>query len=205
MILEVLEVGPFMANCCLVACPQTMEGVIIDPGGEGPLIVREAKNLNLKVKYVINTHAHVDHIGANNEVCTAFNAPLIGHRADLPLYRSRASSLSFYADGGKIKEPEQFVQEGDNLKLGTLKIKVLGTPGHSPGSISLEINGVLFSGDTLFASSIGRTDLPGGSFKEIIRSIREKLLVYPDQTEVYPGHGPSTTIGTERRYNPFLT
>lgn len=204
LILERLEVGPFMSNCYLVACPETREGIIIDPGSEGSLIVATAKELSLKVKYIINTHAHIDHLGANNEVCKAFAAPLLGHKADLPLFRSRTSSLNQLADEGGLKEPDRFVEEGDLLDLGTLQVKILETPGHSPGGISLEIGGVLFTGDTLFASSIGRTDLPGGSYNGIIRSIKEKLLVYPDHTEVCPGHGPPTTIGAERRYNPFL-
>ncbi len=205
MLLEVLEVGPFMANCYLVACPQTRESVIIDPGGDGPLIVSKARGLALKVRYVINTHAHLDHIGANHDVCHAFQAPLLGHRADLPLYRSRSSSMALFTGQAGVKEPDRFVQEGDLLKLGQLRIKVLETPGHSPGGICLEIGGALFTGDTLFASSIGRTDLPGGSYGTLLQSIRRKLLVYPDSTEVFPGHGPPTTIGEERRYNPFLT
>ncbi|MEW5919497.1 MAG: MBL fold metallo-hydrolase [Bacillota bacterium] len=205
MLLEALEVGPFMANCYLVACPQTRECIVIDPGSEAPVIIRKVRDLALKVRYIINTHAHIDHIGANGEVSAAFNAPLLGHRADLPLFRSRASSLALHTGQGELKEPDRFVQEGETLALGQLHVKVLETPGHSPGGISLEIGGALFTGDTLFAASIGRTDLPGGSYKGLIRSIKEKLLVYPDETDVYPGHGPPTTIGEERRYNPFLT
>lgn len=205
LLLEILEVGPFMANCYLVACPQTRHCAIIDPGGDGPVIIRKARSLALEVHYVINTHAHIDHIGANSDVCSAFNAPLLGHRADLPLFRSRSSSIALSRGQGELKEPDRFVQEGDILKLGQLQVKVLETPGHSPGGICLEIGAALFTGDTLFASSIGRTDLPGGSYRGLIRSIKEKLLVYPDETDVFPGHGPPTTIGEERRYNPFLT
>ena len=205
LILEILEVGPFMSNCYLVACPRTKDCIIIDPGSDGPVIIRKAKELSLKVKYVINTHAHIDHIGANSDVCRAFDAPLLGHKADLPLFRGRSSSMSLFTDAGELKEPDRFVQEGEILELGELQVKILETPGHSPGGISLEVGGVLFSGDTLFASSIGRTDLPGGSYNGLIRSIQKKLLVYPDNTEVFPGHGPPTTIGYERRHNPFLT
>lgn len=205
MILKVLEVGPFMSNCYLVACSRTKDCIIIDPGSDGPVIIRKVKELSLKVRYIINTHAHIDHIGANSEVSGAFDAPLLGHKADLPLFPNRSSSLSLFSGEGKLKEPDRFVQEGDVLELGDLQVKIIETPGHSPGGISLEIGGVLFSGDTLFSSSIGRTDTPGGSYEGIIRSIKEKLLVYPDATDVYPGHGPQTTIGYERRHNPFLT
>ncbi|HAP32242.1 MAG TPA: MBL fold metallo-hydrolase [Firmicutes bacterium] len=205
MLLEALEVGPFMANCYLVACPRTKEGLIIDPGGEGPVIIAKARKLALKVCCIINTHAHIDHVSANADVSEAFTIPVLGHKADLPLFHSRAASLALMSNQGKLKEPDSFLQEGDMLQLGQLRIRILETPGHSPGCICLEINGALFTGDTLFASSIGRTDLPGGSYREIIRSIKEKLLTYPDRTDVYPGHGPPTTIGEERRYNPFLT
>jgi len=205
LLLEALEVGPFMANCYLVACPRTKESLVIDPGGEGPLIIARAGKLALKVRYIINTHAHIDHVGANAAVSEAFAVPVLGHKADLPLFHSRATGLALMSGQKKLKEPDSFLQEGDMLQLGELQIRILETPGHSPGCICLEINGALFTGDTLFAYSIGRTDLPGGSYREIIRSIKEKLLTYPDQTDVYPGHGPPTTIGEERRHNPFLT
>jgi hydroxyacylglutathione hydrolase len=205
LILERLEVGPFAANCYLVACAETKEAVIIDPGAEGRRIIKRVHDLGLKVKYIINTHAHIDHVGANAEVKEAFNAPVLVHAADAPLLRSPQASMALFMGQSKVTPPDWTLEEGDLLEAGTLRIKVLETPGHTPGGISLDINGVLFTGDTLFACSIGRTDFPGGSFRQIIKSIKEKLLSYPDDTRVFPGHGPPTSVGDERLYNPFLT
>jgi len=198
-------VGPFAANCYLVACAETKEAVIIDPGAEGRRIIKRVHDLGLKVKYIINTHAHIDHVGANAEVKEAFNAPVLVHAADAPLLRSPQASMALFMGQSKVTPPDWTLEEGDLLEAGTLRIKVLETPGHTPGGISLDINGVLFTGDTLFACSIGRTDFPGGSFRQIIKSIKEKLLSYPDDTRVFPGHGPPTSVGDERLYNPFLT
>ena len=203
LILERLEMGPFMSNCYLVGCPQTLEGLIIDPGAEGKRIIRRVAELQLEIKYIINTHGHIDHTGANSEVKTAFEVPLLVHRADAPLYRSPQAGMAFFGSG-RVTLPDYFIKGNEQLQVGTLLIKVLETPGHTLGSISLDISGMLFSGDTLFAGSIGRTDLPGGSYQQIIDSIKSKLLVYPDSIRVFPGHGPPTTIGDERRYNPFL-
>ncbi|HHU76831.1 MAG TPA: MBL fold metallo-hydrolase [Firmicutes bacterium] len=204
MILDKLEVGPFMSNCYLVGCPQTFEGMIIDPGAEGKRIIRRVRDLQLKIKYIINTHGHIDHSGANSEVKAAFEAPLLVHHADAPLYRSPQASTSFFMGSGRVVPPDYLIKGNEQLQMGTLTAKVLETPGHTPGGICLELPGVLFTGDTLFAGSIGRTDLPGGSYRQIIVSIKSKLLVYADSTKVYPGHGPPSTIGDERRYNPFL-
>ncbi|MDO9534124.1 MAG: MBL fold metallo-hydrolase [Bacillota bacterium] len=205
MILERLEVGSFASNCYLVACPETKQAIIIDPGAEGKFIIKRVNELGLNVKYIINTHAHIDHIGANGDVKEAFNVPILVHEAEAPMYRSPQSSLALFMGKNKMAPPDQTLKEGDLLELGSLTIKVLDTPGHTAGGICLDINGVLFSGDTLFNSSIGRTDLPGGSYRQILESIREKILIYPDNTKVFPGHGPPTTVGDERRYNPFLT
>jgi hydroxyacylglutathione hydrolase len=204
LILERLEVGPFMSNCYLIGCPQTLEGLIIDPGAEGKRIIKRVAALQLKIKYIINTHGHIDHTGANSEVKAAFQAPLLVHAEDASLYRSPQASMAFFMGSGKVASPDYFIKGNEQLQVGTLTIKVLETPGHTPGGISLDLLGALFTGDTLFAGSIGRTDLPGGSFRQIIDSIKSKLLVYPDSTKVFPGHGPPTTIGDERRYNPFL-
>lgn len=204
MLLERMEVGPFATNCYLIACPETKEAVIIDPGDEGMRIVKRVQELKLRVQYVVNTHAHIDHIGANEEVREALEVPLLAHAAELSRYRSPQASLALFRGRVEAEPPDRHLKGGEILQVGTLKIKVLETPGHSPGGITLDINGVLFVGDTLFAGSIGRTDFPGGSYPGLIQSIKEKILTYPDDTEVFPGHGPPTTVGDERRYNPFL-
>ena len=205
MILEVLEVGSFMSNCYLIGCPETLEGVVIDPGAEGKRIIKKAAELRLKIKYIINTHGHIDHIGANSIVKEAFGAPLMAHQADVSLYRSSNAGMALFMNTGKVMPPDYLLKGNEQLRMGTLTLNVLETPGHTPGSVTLDVAGALFCGDTLFAGSIGRTDLPGGSFRQIIDSIKNRLLVYPDNTNAFPGHGPSTTIGEERRYNPFLT
>ena len=205
MLLERMEVGPFATNCYLVACPETKAALIIDPGAEGNRIIKKVRELQLQVEYVVNTHAHIDHIGANEEVRQALQVPLLAHQADLPRYLSPQAGMALFMGKVAVEPPDRFLAEEDNLQVGTLSVRVLETPGHSPGGITLDINGTLFVGDTLFAGSIGRTDFPGGSFSELIQSIKDKILSYPDGTMVFPGHGPPTTVGDERRYNPFLT
>ncbi len=194
-----------MSNCYLVGCPETMDGLIIDPGAEGKRIINRVMDLKLKIKYIFNTHGHIDHAGANREVKSAFGAPLLVHGADAHLYRSPQAGRALFTNSDKVSSPDYLIKGKERLQVGTLTVLVLETPGHTPGSITLDLSGILFSGDTLFAGSIGRTDLPGGSYRQIIESIKNKLLIYPDKTEVYPGHGPPSTIGDERRFNPFLT
>jgi glyoxylase-like metal-dependent hydrolase (beta-lactamase superfamily II) len=199
-----MEVGSFAANCYLVACDETREGVIIDPGAEAKHILSQVEKEKISVKHIINTHGHVDHVGANEEVRTALGAPILIHEADGEMCAKPHASLASFVGKTKLAEPDRLLKGGDCIKAGTLEFEVIETPGHTKGSVSLLVDGVLFTGDTLFASSIGRTDLQGGSFDEIIRSIKEKLLVFPDETVVYPGHGPESTIGDEKKYNPFL-
>lgn len=201
----VLTVGAFATNCYIVYDETTLEAMVIDPGEEGKRIIAQIEKNKLKVKYIVNTHGHGDHIIANKAVKEATGAELLIHTEDGPMLMDARLNLSTLM-GQNIAKPaaDRYVQEGDVLEIGTSKFKILHTPGHSRGGICLVGQGVVFSGDTLFQLSIGRTDFPGGSFEEIIDSIKTKLMPLDDSMVVYPGHGPSTTIGQEKRGNPFL-
>jgi len=205
LLIEKLVVGPLQTNCFIVADEDDLEGIIIDPGGDAGRILKRVEELKLRIKYVVNTHGHFDHIMANGSVVKATGAPLAIHPEDAPMLKSGGGALFF---GWLVSSPppDVFLNEGDVITLGKVSLKVLHTPGHSPGSISLveEEEGCIFSGDVLFHMGIGRTDLPGGSYQTLMESIRNKLLTLPDDTVVYPGHGPVTTIGQEKQHNPFL-
>ena len=202
MIIKSITVSMFATNCYLVACPTTKDAVIIDPGAEGKSIIARVRALDLNVKMIVNTHGHIDHIGANHYVKEQTGAPVLLHRQDLALYHNPGFGLNLVTK--KQPEPDRFIADGDLLHFGDFRLQALETPGHSAGSISLLGEGVVFCGDTLFAGSIGRTDLAGGSYSQIISSIKERLLNLPGNTIVYPGHGPQTTIGDEKMHNPYL-
>ena len=208
-----LQVGPIMTNCYIVGCEETKQGAIIDPGGNGDRILAEVRQLGLEIKYVINTHGHFDHTLANREVMENLKKrqkqpPLLAiHRAEEPMLKSGGGAALFGLKGFSSPPVDLYLEEGDVLTLGQVKLKVLYTPGHSVGSVSLlnEREKAVFDGDVLFNMGIGRTDLTGGDFETLMDSIRNKLLALPDDTVVYSGHGPATTIGRERAGNPFLT
>ena len=213
MIVKMLQVGPIMTNCYIVGCEDTKQGAIIDPGGNGAHILAKVRQLGLEIRYVINTHGHFDHTLANREVIEGLTEsqqppPLLAiHEADAPLLKSGGGAALFGLRGFSSPPPDMYLEEGDVLTLGQVKLKVLHTPGHSVGSVSLlnEEEKAVFDGDVLFNMGIGRTDLTGGDFDTLMDSIRNKLLTLPDDTVVYSGHGPATTIGRERAGNPFLT
>ncbi len=198
-----LTVSMFATNCYIVSCPDTREALIIDPGAEGKSIIALVDRLGLKVKYIINTHAHVDHIGANGKLKQEYSVPILLNRKDLELYQNPGFGLKLILK--KQPFPDQFLAEGDEVSFGNLKLQVLETPGHTEGGICLLGSGAVFCGDTLFAGSIGRTDLAGGTYESLIESIESKLLTLPPETKVYPGHGPATTVKAEASGNPFLT
>lgn len=205
MILESLPTGPLQVNCYIVACGASRQAAVIDPGGDVAQILALLKRHDLKVSMVINTHGHFDHVGGNRQLLTATGAELLLHRADSQLLASAAAHAAAYGLGAEASPaPQRLLEGGERLQLGELLIDILHTPGHTPGGICLLIDDQVIVGDTLFAGSVGRTDLPGGDHQTLIESIRDKLLVLPDATIAHPGHGPATSIGREKRTNPFL-
>ncbi|MDZ7665826.1 MAG: MBL fold metallo-hydrolase [Desulfotignum sp.] len=205
MIIKKLEVGPIMANCYILGCEQTREAVVIDPGDDPDRILMTLAKEKLTVKYLIDTHGHFDHVGANRRMKEVTGAELAIHPDDVPMLAQLSrSAASFGLSAEDSPEPDLLLNEGDTVSFGNITLKVIHTPGHSRGGICLYTPGHLFAGDTLFAGSIGRTDLPGGDYDTLIASIKQKLLNLPDDTRVYTGHGPETTIADEKRMNPFL-
>jgi len=208
MIHEIIPVGMLACNCSILGNEETGEAVVIDPGDDVERVKEILDRHRLKPVLIVATHAHIDHVGGIEKLKRATGAPVLMHAADLPLYENLAAQAAWLGvEPPKSVEVDQFLKEGDKLRAGGLELEVLHTPGHSPGSVSLYLPGErarIFSGDTLFQGSIGRVDLWGGSFEKIMDSIRETLLRFPDETPVFPGHGPATTIGAERLSNPFL-
>jgi len=198
-----IKVGPWETNCYLVTPKGGEESMIIDPGAEPERILSQVRGLN--VRYIINTHGHSDHIGANRAIKEVSGAKILIHRDDASMLTYPRENLSLLWSQEITSPPaDRLLEGGEKIRLDGISWKVIHTPGHSPGGISLLGDNWLFSGDTLFARSVGRTDLPGSSWEVLLESIREKFLTLDDQVIVYPGHGPSTTIGEERRWNPFL-
>jgi hydroxyacylglutathione hydrolase len=203
MRVETMMVSMFATNCYLVSCPQSREAIVIDPGAEGKSIIDRVKGLGLSVKLIVNTHGHIDHIGANGKLKQEWQIPIMLSEKDLGVYNNPGFGLGLLLK--KQPQPDVFLSEGDTIYFGNQSLQVIETPGHTMGGICLVGESNVFCGDTLFAGSIGRTDLPGGSYSTLLESIRQKLLVLPPETVVYPGHGPATTIGFEKNTNSFLS
>lgn len=205
MIIRKLEVGPIMANCFILGCEDTKEAVVIDPGDDADRILMELAKSELKVKYLINTHGHFDHVGANKRMKDVTQAQLAIHPHDENMLNELSMSAAMFGMAAENSpEPDVLLNDGDEISFGNITLTVIHTPGHSMGGICLYTKGHLFAGDTLFAGSIGRTDLPGGDYDTLINSIKTKLLGLDDDTVVYTGHGPETSIANEKRMNPFL-
>lgn len=206
MIFRNLEIMPFSTNCYLVASELTRDGMVIDPAGDASRILNNIQELNLKIGLIVVTHTHGDHTGAVGQLAESTAAKFALHEAEAENIRRYGNSqfMQFHSSYKRPPVPDRLLRDGDILSIGDLSFNVLHTPGHSPGGICIEGYGVVFSGDALFNMGIGRTDFPGGDFDLLISGIKKKLLVLPDDTVVLPGHGPRTTIGNERRSNPFL-
>jgi glyoxylase-like metal-dependent hydrolase (beta-lactamase superfamily II) len=207
MILEVTPVGPIQTNAFIVGCKKTNQGAIIDPGDEARRLILLAETHGLSVDKVLITHGHVDHVGGVGEVKKKTGAEVWMNEADLPLYERCVQQARMFGIAATEPPPlDGHLNDGDEIAIGELRAKVIATPGHSEGGVSIyfEEQGVVFVGDTLFAGSIGRTDLPGGSMEVLLEGIRDRLLTLPDDTRVYCGHGPATTVAVERRSNPFV-
>lgn len=202
-----ITVGALQENCYLYACPETLEAVIIDPGDEAPRILERIQELHFIPKYIINTHGHFDHICAIDEVSAVYPVPLAIHPDDVSMYTEERVARFYGRQAPLVKrQPDILLREGDTISFGTLTLEVLHTPGHTPGGICLVSRPYcVFSGDTLFQRGIGRTDLPGGNYEQIIASIREKLYTLDEELVVFPGHGEPTTIIEEKYENPFVS
>ena len=208
MIVEMLTVGPFQENCYVIGDEETMTGAIIDPGDEAARIALTVERLGLEIGQIIVTHSHIDHVGAVAQLLDEYMCPVLMHQeAEAMLKTVPQQAIMMGMRFGKVPNVDRHVGDEEVLEIGSLRLRSLYTPGHAPGHLAflVEDEGLVFSGDALFAGSVGRVDLPGGSMEVLMRSISERLLTLPDETRVLSGHGPETTIGRERVANPFLS
>lgn len=208
MIQKTFVVGPLQCNCTLLACEKTREGVLIDPGDEAPRLISELQKTGVTIKYLLHTHAHFDHIGATGSLKAHTGAQICLHQADQFIYEMLPVQGQMFGMTFQAAPPvDHFVKDEEVLRFGEHSLEVIHTPGHSPGGICFKLTSgeeSVFSGDTLFQGSIGRTDLWGGDYELLIGSIKRRLMVLNDDILVIPGHGPQTVIGKEKRTNPFL-
>ncbi len=208
MFIEQRQVGDMAVFAYVVGDPESGEGLVIDPAADTDGLIQLADRKGVRIQYIVNTHGHVDHIGGNVDMKNRTGAEIIIHEDDAEMLVS-TPAMMFRMFGGKASPPaDRTVRDGDLIELGTIRIRVIHTPGHSPGSVVLMLDGYAFTGDTLFVEAVGRTDLPGGSGETMFESIRGKICTLPDETVVLPGHNygnmPTSTIGHEKKFNPFL-
>jgi hydroxyacylglutathione hydrolase len=204
MIIKKLVVGPLESNCFIIADENSKECIVIDPGDEPDRILDVIQTGGFQVKYVVCTHGHFDHVGAVSDIKKDTDAKVVLHKDEMNMYKSTKNHAALWGfELDEQPEPDLFVSEGDILQLGSEKFVILHTPGHSPGGICLYSEGIIITGDTLFAGSVGRTDFPGGDIAKLKDSFK-RLLSLPDETRVLPGHGPESTIGREKRNNFFV-
>lgn len=204
-LIETVVVGPLQVNCYIVACPKTLDAMVIDPGDDGERILEAVRSAGWRVVRIVNTHGHFDHIGGNRALVEATGAELMIHELDLPLLHKAQTHAQLYGLCTEASPvPELLLHDGEKIRFGELCCEVIHLPGHSPGGIALHCGSHLFVGDVLFAGSIGRTDLPGGDHHALVNGIRSRLWKLPPETIVHPGHGPDTTIAREKRSNPYV-
>lgn len=207
MILEGITVGPFQENCYIVGDEASGEGALIDPGDEATRIALAVEQTQLEIGSIILTHSHIDHVGAVAELVDEYACPVLLHaEAEEMLQALPRQASMFGVKFGKVPAVDRYIGSEETLEVGGVRLRSLYTPGHAPGHLAfyVESEGLVLSGDAVFAGSIGRVDLPGGSMEVLMKSIREEILPLPDETRLYPGHGPATTVGEERVNNPFL-
>ncbi len=205
MLIKSMAVGPIQANCYILGCEDTLEAVVIDPGGEADRILRGLAESKLSLKYILNTHGHFDHVAANRRMKEATSAQILIHELDAPMLDNLANSAATWGlSAENSPRPDRLLSEGEIVTFGKISLNVIHTPGHTPGGVSFHTDGKVFVGDTLFAGSVGRTDFPGGDATTLKNSIQQKLFTLGDAVEVYPGHMGTTSIGQERQYNPFV-
>lgn len=202
---EPLVVGPLFSNCYIVYDDAVKQGVIIDPGDDADVILKAVRELHIEIRYILATHGHFDHVGAVAPLKTELKAEFLAHEGDFFFIKDGENAARRWGvDIEQPPKPDRFIVDEEIIEIGGFQLKVLHTPGHSPGGVSYLYNAMVFAGDTLFQGSIGRTDFRKGSFEELTKSIKTRLYILPDETIVYTGHGPITTIGDEKRYNPYV-
>lgn len=202
---QLVIVGPLETNCYLFFCPETKQCAIIDPGAEAEKIFEAISFLSLKPVIILNTHGHVDHTGANLDLKERYQIPIALHPGDLPLLEEYLQlEFGLMLGARPAPNPDRLLTDGEKISVGRSVLQVIHSPGHSPGSVCFYTDHLLFAGDTLFSGGVGRTDLPGGSWKDLAHSLKARVMTLPDETMVLPGHGPKTTIGEERESNPYL-
>jgi hydroxyacylglutathione hydrolase len=207
VILEKLTVGPFQENCYIVGDEESGDGVVVDPGDEATRIALAVERTNLDISRIVLTHAHIDHIGAVEALKQEYGCPVLIHAEAEPMLRQAPTqAMMMGLKFGKAPEADGYIEDEEVVEVGSVRLKALYTPGHAPGHLAFYAEeGLVLAGDALFAGSVGRVDLPGGSMEVLMQSIEERLMTLPEETVVHPGHGPETTIGHEKVSNPFLT